>query len=90
MAAESRRPGSAHRAMSAAMERFSDAPRADAPGPAIDEASKTHLRNMDVHLKALLNAQSEGRDALMDELRSEIKLLARTLASAIDGANKGN
>jgi hypothetical protein len=77
-------------AMSAALERFTDAPRAQPSGPAIDEATKGHLRNMDVHLKNLLEAQRDGREAMMDELRSEIKLLARTLASAIDSTNKGN
>ncbi|MEE8370832.1 MAG: hypothetical protein V3R73_01710, partial [Sphingomonadales bacterium] len=55
--------------------------------PAIDEATKTHLRNMDVHLKRLLEDQARGRERQTEELREEIKLLARTLAKAMDAQN---
>lgn len=48
---------------------------------ALDEASKEHLRNLDVHLTRLLTDVAEGRAQIVDELRSEIKLLSRTMAA---------
>ncbi len=48
---------------------------------ALDEASKEHLRNLDVHLTRLLTDVAEGRAQIVDELRSEIKLLSRTVAA---------
>jgi len=50
----------------------------------LDDASKEHLRNIDVQLGRLQQHMTQSRDALMDELRSEIKLLARTIAGAIE------
>lgn len=63
-----------------------------APEPVIDEATRTHLRNMDVHLKRLLEEGTRGRERQTEELREEIKLLARTLAKAMDAqtARRGN
>ena len=52
--------------------------------PMLDEASRGHLRNLDVHLKRVLEEQTKGRDQLIGELRSEIKLLARTIGTAMD------
>ena len=49
-------------------------------GNAIDEASRAHLRNLDVVMTRLLEETVAGRGQLADELRAEIKLLARTLA----------
>lgn len=46
----------------------------------LDEGSKTHLRNMDVHLKSLNETQEKSGDKLVEEIRGEFKLLARTLA----------
>ncbi|MFQ5533605.1 MAG: hypothetical protein ACE5EM_02130 [Sphingomonadales bacterium] len=50
---------------------------------ALDDASKEHLRNLDVHLARMLAEISQGRTMLVDELRSEIKLLSRTLAAVM-------
>jgi hypothetical protein len=46
----------------------------------LDEATKTHLRNMDNALNRLVEEFSTGRDELVREIRGEIKLLARTMA----------
>ena len=46
----------------------------------LDEASRTHLRNMDMVLTRLLEATTANRSHLAEELRAEVKLLARTLA----------
>ncbi len=52
--------------------------------PVLDDASRGHLRNLDVHLKRVLEEQTKGREQLIGELRSEIKLLARTIGTAMD------
>ena len=50
----------------------------------IDDATRTHIRNLDVHLTRLTADLSSGREDLIQQLRSEIKLLARTIAAAGD------
>jgi biopolymer transport protein ExbB/TolQ len=50
----------------------------------LDEASREHLRNLDVHMGQMQQHLTDNRNALLDELRSEIKLLARTVAGAIE------
>ena len=47
----------------------------------MDEATRTHIRNLDVHIVKLLEDVHSGRDQLVQELRDEIKLLARTVAA---------
>jgi hypothetical protein len=47
----------------------------------LDEASRSHLRNLDLYVMRLLEEMSEGRNQTVAELRSEIKLLARTIAA---------
>lgn len=55
-------------------------------GGGMDEATQTHIRNLDVYMARLLEELSAGRDDLIQQVRSEIKLLARTIAaSAKDG-----
>lgn len=53
-------------------------------GDALDEATKRHIRNMEVYLARLLEETSSGRHQSIEEVRSEIKLLARTLAAGLD------
>jgi hypothetical protein len=59
---------------------------AEAQGAGLDEASRSHLRNIDVYLQRLLDEVSSGRDQTISEIRSEIKLLARTIAALADDA----
>ena len=73
--------------MGNAMKALADSASKSASG-GMDEQTKSHLRNIDVHIKQLLDQQAEGNAALTDGLRSEIKLLARTLSSAM--TNKDN
>ena len=47
----------------------------------LDEASRNHLRNLDVYVMRLMEDQAQGRNQLISEVRSEIKLLARTIAA---------
>jgi hypothetical protein len=55
-------------------------------GGGLDEASRGHLRNMDVYLQRLVADTSDGRTQAVAEIRSEIKLLARTIAALADEA----
>jgi len=50
----------------------------------IDEASRSHLRNVDAHLARLVEESANGRAQMLQELRSEIRLLARTIAARAD------
>ncbi len=47
----------------------------------LDEATRGHIRNIEVYLARLLEELSSGRAQTVEELRSEIKLLARTIAA---------
>ncbi len=51
----------------------------------IDEATRNHIRNMDVYLARLLEESVQGRNQMTQELRSEIKMVARTIAAAAAG-----
>ena len=46
-----------------------------------DDASRAHIRNMDMHVSRLLDEMRQGRETLTQDLRREIKLLARTVAA---------
>ena len=48
----------------------------------MDEATQAHIRNIDVYVSRLLEDLSSGRDDLIHQVRSEIKLLARTIAAS--------
>lgn len=50
----------------------------------LDETSRSHLKNLDVYVKRLLEENIQGRKELVDDVRSEIKLLTRTLAGMAD------
>ncbi|MCW5731265.1 MAG: flagellar motor protein MotA [Alphaproteobacteria bacterium] len=55
----------------------------------LDEASRTHLRNLDVYATRMLEELREGRQQLSQEMRSEIRLLTRTIAALADEERKG-
>ena len=50
-------------------------------GFGMDEASRGHIRNIELYMARMLEELVTGRTAIADELRGEIKLLARTLAA---------
>ena len=56
----------------------------NAQSSTMDEAAKGHLRNIDVGIKRLLEEQVRSQEQLTDDLRSEIKLLSRTMAAGLD------
>jgi hypothetical protein len=53
-----------------------------------DEATRGHIRNIEVYLGRLLEDVSSGRTQSTEELRSEIRLLARTIANLADDAQR--
>ena len=52
-------------------------------GGGMDEATRIHIRNLDVYMARLLEELGSGRDELIQQVRSEIKLLARTIAGSV-------
>ncbi len=52
---------------------------------AAEEQSRAHIRNIETYLARMLEEMSSGRAETMQDLRAEIRLLARTLAAALDG-----
>jgi hypothetical protein len=55
---------------------------AEIEGGGFDEATRNHIRNIDVYLARLLDETVHGRNQMTHEIRSEIKLVARTIAAA--------
>lgn len=56
-----------------------------APAPVIDDATRNHIRNIDLALSRLTEELSIGRDEMVREMRSEFKFLARTIAALAEG-----
>ncbi len=52
----------------------------------VDEATREHIRNLDSHMRRLLDDLPGGRDWLVAELRAEIKVLTRTIAALAEEA----
>lgn len=57
-----------------------------ADGGGFDEASRQHLRNIDVYLARLVEESTSGRALTVSEIRSEIKVLTRTIAALAEEA----
>lgn len=60
---------------------------ADASG-GMDQATRTHVRNIDVALSRMAEEAQIGRDELIREIRTEFKLLARTIAAIAEDAER--
>lgn len=48
---------------------------------ALDEASRAHLRNLELYMARILEEMTQGRLQATSEIRNEIKVLARTIAA---------
>jgi hypothetical protein len=57
---------------------------ADGSAGALDEASRAHLRNLDVGITRLAEDATAGRERLLRELRDELRLLCRTVAASTE------
>ncbi|MBI3515959.1 MAG: flagellar motor protein MotA [Proteobacteria bacterium] len=53
----------------------------DRGGMGFDDASRAHIRNLDLHLGRMLEETTQGRAQIIQDVRSEIRLLARTIAA---------
>ncbi len=69
-------------ALGPVLQRLADAQAA----PAADEVVRGHLRNTEIYLSRLLEELVNGRAQSTAELRSEIKLVARTIAALAEEA----
>ena len=61
---------------------------ADRQSGALDDATRGHIRNIEVYLARLLEEMSQGRSQTVEEIRSEIKILSRTIA-ALPASTRG-
>lgn len=52
----------------------------------VDEATRGHIRNLDVRVEHLINELNAGRDYAVQEIRGEIRLLTRTIAAMAEEA----
>lgn len=52
-----------------------------ASGGGMDDATKDHIRNMNLYLSRISEEMSHGREQSVEQIRSEIRLLARTIAA---------
>ena len=55
----------------------------------LDDATRGHIRNLDTHLERLIGDAAKGRDHTVQEIRSEIRLLARTIAAIAEETEPG-
>jgi len=54
----------------------------------MDDVTRGHIRNLDLQLTKLVEETRAGREHLVGQVRSEIKLLARTIAAASDAGGR--
>jgi hypothetical protein len=56
---------------------------ADESTSSLDEASRAHLRNLDVGLSRMYEEARDGKERLLQELRNELRVLSRTIAATL-------
>jgi hypothetical protein len=61
---------------------------ATASGPAGQDEMRGHLRNIEIYLARLTEDISQGRGEATQEIRSEIRLLARTIAALAEESDR--
>ena len=57
-------------------------------GTGVDEPTRAHIRNLDVYMARLIEEMISGREETVRQIRSDIKLLARTIAAVADEADR--
>ena len=50
----------------------------------LDEATRAHIRNLDVYVARLIEEMIAGREEIVRQVRSDIRMLARTIAAVAD------
>ena len=68
------------------LARLADGLRAPGGGTAagLDEATRAHIRNLDVYVARLIEEMIAGREEIVRQVRSDIRMLARTIAAVAD------
>ena len=66
------------------LARLADGPR----GGVLDEATRAHIRNLDVYVARLIEEMITGREEVVRQLRSDIRLLARTMAAIAEDSGR--
>ena len=61
---------------------------ADGSGGLGDDGVRNHVRNIDVHMSRLHEELATGRTEMVQELRAEIRVLARTLAAVAEKSSR--
>ena len=62
------------------LTKLSDQPRTTGGG-GVDDATRMHIRTMDAALSRLAEDAATGRQQMTQDIRNEIRLLARTIAA---------
>lgn len=57
-------------------------------GGGMDDATRAHIRNLDVYVTRLIEEIPAGRDELIRQIRGDIRLLARTIAAVADESER--
>ena len=68
------------------LARLADGLRASGGAAAggLDEATRAHIRNLDVYVARLIEEMIAGREEIGRQVRSDIRMLARTIAAVAD------
>ncbi len=62
---------------------------ADRPSePGIDDATRIHIRNLELYAARIVEDMSAGRDEIIQQVRNEVRLLARTIAALADEGDR--
>ena len=69
-------------------ESIARGPTAAPAAAGMDESTRAHIRNLDVLMTRLVEESVSGRSQMVQDMRTEIRLLARTIAAAADEAKK--
>lgn len=68
------------------LTRLAEGPRGGLGG--IDDATRAHIRNLDVYVARLIEEMIAGREEVVRQVRSDIRMLARTIAAVGDEAER--
>lgn len=68
------------------LARLAEQPRGSSAG--FDEATRAHIRNLDVYVARLIEELIAGREEIVRQVRSDIRMLARTMSAVSEEAER--
>ncbi|MEK7246701.1 MAG: flagellar motor protein MotA [Pseudomonadota bacterium] len=77
-----------HNELKQILAKIADAGARGGGAGGMDDVTRGHIRNLDHQLSKLVEETRAGREHLVGQVRSEIKLLARTIAAASDAGGR--